>query len=362
MSLKIKTVTMQEMVSRAIKGASNNKLIPLTGLMSIELSENVLTLTTTDATNYLFIKESQVDGEDFNVTVPVEIFSKLISKLTCETVELNINAEESTLEIVGNGSYLIELPMDENGELIKYPNPIADIEIEKSEEINLSTIQSILMTVKPSLATTTEVPCYTGYYMHDTIIGTDTSKICQMAVKAFNNATLISPEQMDLLAVMMSEKIDVMEKDGVLIYSSPDCIVYGPILEGIDEFAIGPISDLIKQEFASSCKLPKDALLQCLDRLALFVDTYDKNGIYLTFTKDGLQLSSKKSSSIEIISYIDSKDFKDYTCCIDITMLQSQLKALVGDAVELYYGEDNALKLIEGNVTQIIALLEDDRA
>ena len=362
MSLTIKTTKMQEMVSRAIKGASNNKLIPLTGLMSIQLSKKTLTLITTDATNYLYIKESKVEGEDFNVTVPVEIFSKLISKLTCENVTLNINAEESTLEVVGNGSYLIELPMDENGQAIVYPDPMNSIKFKSGGEIQATTIQSIINTAKQALATTNDVPCYTGYYVSDKVVATDTEKICIMQINVFEEPKLISPEQMNLLSIMQSEKIGVMMKDNIMIYNSPDCVVYGPVLEGIEEYAIDKIGEFAELDFPSQCKLPKDALLQVLDRLALFVDEYDKNGIYLTFTKDGLQISSKKSSGIEIIKYLDSKDFKDFTCCIDIEMLQSQTKALIGDAIELYYGDSNAIKVVEGNVIQVTALLEDDRA
>ena len=42
MKLSINTVLLQEMVSRAMKGASQNKLIVLTGLMAIELKNNQL--------------------------------------------------------------------------------------------------------------------------------------------------------------------------------------------------------------------------------------------------------------------------------------------------------------------------------
>ena len=39
MKLEISTLKLQEVVSKAIKGASNNKLIPLTGLLSIEVND-----------------------------------------------------------------------------------------------------------------------------------------------------------------------------------------------------------------------------------------------------------------------------------------------------------------------------------
>ena len=50
MKLSIKTEKLKEMVSRSIKGVGNNKLIPLTSLMAIELKDGKLTLITTDAT------------------------------------------------------------------------------------------------------------------------------------------------------------------------------------------------------------------------------------------------------------------------------------------------------------------------
>ena len=53
--LKVKTKTLQEMTQKAMKGASNNKILPLTSMLAIELKNNVLTLTTTDFSNYLEI-------------------------------------------------------------------------------------------------------------------------------------------------------------------------------------------------------------------------------------------------------------------------------------------------------------------
>jgi DNA polymerase III sliding clamp (beta) subunit (PCNA family) len=46
--MKIATEKFQDMVARASKGASENKLLPITRLMAFELKDNVLTLTTTD--------------------------------------------------------------------------------------------------------------------------------------------------------------------------------------------------------------------------------------------------------------------------------------------------------------------------
>jgi DNA polymerase III sliding clamp (beta) subunit (PCNA family) len=362
MKLTIKTTLFQDMLTRALKGSSNNKLIPLTGLMAIQLQNNELTVITTDATNYLYVKENKVAGEDFYVVVQTETISKLIAKTTSENVTLELL--ENKLEISGNGKYSIELPLDENGQLIKYPDPVKSFNLKDRDpkEINLTTIRAILTTAKAALATTLEVPCYTGYYVGNKVIATDTYKICGMDMKLIDTPKLISPEMMDLLNVMKAEKIQfyVLE-DNKLVFVSEDCVVYGTTLDGIEDYAVDAIDGLLTEPFESMCKLPKDALLQLLERLALFVGNYDKNGIYLTFTKDGMMVSSKQSNGTEIIAYKESKNFTDYTCCIDIEMLQTQVKAQTADVIEMWYGKDNAIKMVDGNVTQIVALLEDDR-
>lgn len=359
-SLKIKTEKLKEMLSKSIKGASNNKLIPLTGLMCIQLESGTLTLTTTDATNYLYVKEEKVVGDDFYVVIEVDTFSKLIARLTCEEVELTL--KENSLEVVGNGTYNIELPMDEDGSMIKYPDPLSDIELDSNDAkvINLSTIMAILESVKPALAVTLEIPCYTGYYAGDSVIGTDSSKITSMGVKLFDSPVLISPEMMNMLAVMTSEKINVTIHDNVLIFTSPDVAVYGTALEGIEDFQIDDINQYFDAEFESVCKVSKSGLLQLLDRLSLFVGIYDKNGINMTFAKTGLQISSKASDGVEVINYIESSNFKEFSCMIDITILATQVKAIAGDVITLHYGSElPALKITDGNITQILALMSE---
>lgn len=360
MKLTVTTSLLQNMVAKSMKGASCNKMIPITSLMLIQLKDHVLTLLTTDATNYLYVREEKVDGDDFYVVVQAEMFSKLISRLTCETVTLEL--KENSLNVKGNGNYSIELPLNEEGELIVYPDPLNKIvDGEPTIHVNLSTLRLILATAKASLADTNEVPCYTGYYVGDSVVSTDTYKICGISVHLFDEPALISSEMMDLLDLLTEEDVGVYRKGNIIVFSTSGCDVYGKLMDDIDDFQIDVIGRLLNQEFESKCKVSKDSLLQLLDRLSLFVSAYDKNGIYLTFTREGLQIDSKQANSSEILPYLESTNFKNFLCCIDIEMLRSQIKAHAGNSIEIQYGEDNAIKIVDGNITQIIALLEDDR-
>ena len=367
MKLTMSTQKLKEMVSRAIKGVGNNKLIPLTSLMCIEVGDHLLTLITTDATNYLYILEDDVPADDFYAVVDANIFSKLISKMTCENVSLEIKSGTNVMQVKGNGNYKIELPLDEDGQPIKYPDPYTDTydtsQIKEAKDIktvNRTTIQVILDSVKPALATTLENPCYTGYYMKDKVVATDTYKIASMNVPMFDEPRLISPELLDLLSVMTAEKIDVEIDGNNIAYHTSDCIVCGKFMEGVEDYAIDAISGLVDTEFDSYCSVPKGVLMQLLDRLSLFVGTYDKNAVDLTFTKEGLQVSSKAANGIEIIDYASSKNFQEFTCSIDIQMFTQEVKAIQSDMIELYYGEDNAIKMVDSNITIVVALLEDE--
>lgn len=359
MQLKLKTVKLQEMVAKAIKGASNNKMIPITSLMAIELKKNKLTLTTTDATNYLKVIEDKVDGEDFYVVVPVEVFSKLVARTSVENIILTLKDNE--LHVKGNGTYSIELTLDEEGKHIKYPEYKFDSKA-KPSTINLSTIKTLLNANKSALAVTMESPSLTGYYCDEKrVISTDTFKVCNTDIPLFTEKVLVSPELMDLLALMTEEKITVQSSGSKMLFTTSNMIVYGVQLDGIEDYPVEAIDNFLNTEFISKCKLPKSTLLAVLDRLSLFVSDYDKNGVYLDFSKDGLAISSKKSTGTELIKYQGSDNFQPYTCCADIQLLTSQIKAQDTEIVELWYGQEVAIKMTSGKVTQIVALLEDDR-
>ncbi len=361
MKITVKTAKLQEMVSKAVKGASNNKMIPITGLMAIALKDNTLTLTTTDATNTLKIIEPKIEGPDFYVVVQVDVFSKLVAKTTAENITLTLT--DQLLEVKGNGSYKIELPLDEEGQLIRFPEykftaPKGD----KGEEIHLSTIKVILNANKAALAETMEVPCLTGYYFDDKVITTDSFKVCSNDLKVFASKILLSAELVELLAVMDHEKIKVQHAGGKVLFTTPNVVVYGVELDGIETYPADDIKAYLETEFESSCKLPKSALLNVLDRLMLFVATFDKNGVYLTFNNEGLEIASKRHTGTETIKYQGSTSFRPFTCCVDIELLKSQISAQDGELVEMWYGHEKAIKMVAGKTTQIIALLEDDRA
>jgi hypothetical protein len=79
----------------------------------------------------------------------------------------------------------------------------------------------------------------------------------------------------------------------------------------------------------------------------------------MSFNKSGIIVTNKSGKSVETIEYQSVKKHKDFDCIADIEFLMSQIKAYASDVIELHYGRENSIKLVDGNITQIVALNEE---
>ena len=360
--MKIKTEQLKELVSKAIQGASNDKLIPITQLMGIRKWEDVIKLTTSDGTNYFYVYDNVDDAEEnINVTVYADQFSKLVSKITSEYVYLTL--KNDALEVKGNGTYMLELEPDENGELIIYPDPYNDKyndnKFKWDGTIKVSEVKAVIESVKPSLATTMELPCITNYFVGDNVIATDRYKIASYNTTVIDKEILVSAKLMDLLS-LADDDIKYKIEDDCMLFNGGKCTIFSKQVDDVTEYPIDVIEKLIEEDFKSVCKVNKSEFIALLERISLFVGKYDDTAVRLYFEKDGIRVSNKNRNSNELISYIDSKKYKSYDCVINVNMLLDQLKAYSKDVVELHYNNDKAIKLVSDNVVQIVALMTED--
>lgn len=355
--MKVVSSRMKEAVNKAIKGAGFNNLIPITSMIGIKLEGGKLKLFTTDMTNTLCIIIDKVSGVDMDITVDADKFGKLIAKTTSEDIELIVI--DDVLSVKANGTYKIPLIADEEG-LVTFP-ALSETK-GKTTNVKLTSIMQAYNINKSALAKTLENPALTGYYCGDMVISTDANVITFNDFKMFeqDEPLLISPQLMQLLTLNKQEDIKLIADKTLLTFIADDMIVQGAVMEGIEDFPADDVKAYLDEAFTSSCKVPKDLLLATLDRLALFIEPYDKNGAYFTFGRKGINIHSKKDASTEIINYVESKNFEPFMCCVDIPMLKEQLQANPDDTVKICYGNENALKIESGKVTQVIALLEDE--
>lgn len=354
--MKIQTAKFQDLVARSVKGAANLPIIPITQLMEINLQDGVLEMTTTDSSNTLIIRENKVEGDNFKVVINADLFGKLIAKLTSEFVELKI--KEGNLEVIGDGVYDLPIAVDDNGP-VTLPKFTFD-NTSAPETISLKDIQNIITINKPAVGKSVDTPCLNGYYMADKVITTNVMVICFNELKAVNGQYLMSPEMLDLLSLAQEEEIKWWYRDGYFLFECKGLTLYGPEHEGKDIYPIDDVNQFNSLQLPSRCKISVALLKSVLDRLSLFIEEFDKNGAYLTFTPSGIKVTSRKSSSDELIPYVESTGFQDFKCCIDIPMLKAQVDVIPGETLELCYGNDSAIKLVSGKVAMVVGLLSED--
>ena len=359
--LKISTAKFQDMISKAIKGVGNNKLIPRTTVIAIKVVNNVLTLMTSDDDNFLNVSE-EVESEDFYVAVQAEQFSKLVMRTTSEYISLDLVGD--VLEVHGNGAHKFPVEIDVNtGTVVDYPDPVSELMAVQQQsigKIDIHTVQTILGAVKPSIAISDEQPQYTNYYLGDVILATDTFKISCLTKKVTAGPILVSARLMDLLEVYKgATPMSIFKVANRLIFVGTNCTICGYAADGIDVFPVDKIMEYISDEYSNKCTLPKQPLLQLIDRLSLFVGAFDDGVVNIEFAEDGLHVSSQKSDSVEVIPYEES-DIKEPTSGkVYLEMFKAQVKAQTTENVELYFGDGKSLKLVdfEIDVTSVVSLV-----
>lgn len=90
--------------------------------------------------------------------------------------------------------------------------------------------------------------------------------------------------------------------------------------------------------------------------MSLFITAYDKNGIYLTFNTERISIQSQKSNAIETIVLPEERP--TFNCLVDIEMMKAQIETISTDEVEIQYGQEKSIKIVDGTISHIISLLD----
>lgn len=358
--MKIKTEILKEMVSKSIRGASNNKMIPISSLIGIEYLDDTLTLMTTDGSNQLRIIETEVPlgitekQDNFYTIVNADLFAKLVGKTTKEFIELDNN--ENYLDFKGNGNYKLDIAINEEGEMVKFPD-IKSKDLKNPVSISIEKLKTNLNILKPSVAKTMELPYLTGIYLSNRCVATDRQMMCYIQNDLLEEPILISSEVVELLDLLEGETVDLYKEENTLYFITNKIIIVGKELEGKNEYPVNQIGEVVNQKYENQVQVNKQELLEVLDRMSLFVSDYDKNGVYLDFKKEGLVLRSQKSNAEELVEIKNTIE-KEFNCLIDIEMLKTQVQNIDDEFVTICYGQEISIKLVNKDTITVISLVE----
>lgn len=358
-TFSIETSALKSIVTKASKGASNNKFSAITSLMNVVVENGKISVTTTDSNNYLTITDSVSSTDSFSFTLNVDTFSKLVAKTSVDVIKISV--DDDMISFTGNGTYKLPIQLDVDGSQIKYPNHTIN-NPEVSGTIKASVIKSVIFHNKPSLAVTMEAPYLTGYLcLPDCVIAADSYNICLSKYDMFERGVLLPPVVLELLSMSSDEEISYKIYGNNIMFETNNMKLFAVMMDGIDDYPEQTIRGICDTEYPSNCVLPKNTVISVIDRLSLFIKDNDINGVYMTFTNKGVTFESINGSGIETIPYQGSNGFKDFTCCIGVDAIRKQIAAHSGESINIYYGDESAIMIKDDNITQVISLMDDPR-
>ena len=358
-TFSIDTSALKSIVTKASKGASNNKFSAITSLMNIVIEDGKISVTTTDSNNYLTITDSVKSSDNFSFTLNVDTFSKLVAKTSVDSIKISVS--DDMISFTGNGTYKLPIQLDVDGSQIKYPTHTIN-NPEFFGIIKASVIKSAIFHNKPSLAVTMEAPYLTGYLcLPDCIITADSYNICLSKYNMFDKGILLPPVVLELLSMSSDEDISYKIYGNNVMFETSNMKLFAVTMDGIEDYPETTIRGICDKEYPSNCTLPKSAVISVIDRLSLFIKDNDINGVYMTFTQNGVTFESINGSGIETIPYQGSNGFSEFTCCIGVDALKKQISSHSGESINIYYGDESAIMIKDENITQVISLMDDPR-
>lgn len=350
MKFKMEVGELSRLMATAIKGSGSGKFLPITAYANLVLKDGKLSITCTNSTSYITVVKSGIIGEEGSCIVHADKLNKLIQKTTVK--ELKFEQNDKVLVIKGNGTYRLDV-LDEN-------YPVYEFDTTKeSKTVKTADFKAMVEVNKFSVSKDMSTPYLTGYSLGEQAITTDGVKMCINDLKVSEGDMLLIPQELaDLLEVIDGEEMKIQHDDNKLLFIGKNVTVFGTELSGKEDYP--DISGVKSFEFPQNIEVNKAALLAVLDRILIFTNPFDNNGVKVVFHKSEMQVSDIKENNIESLSYSKGENSEDIEALVNIAFFMNLVSAVQADTVKLYFGNPVAIKIENGDAVEILCLMSQE--
>lgn len=366
----IRTELLQESCSKILNAVDSNVLSAVTETLEIKCQNKIFTMAVTNREYFVEIKLDVDVEEVFHATVNANLFLKLISKVTSETIELS--TQDNSLFIKCNGDYKLPLIFDGDS-LMELPK----IEIENVSEV-VDIEGHILRSIfdynsKELQKGTISKPIQRLYYVDNTGCITFTTGACVNSFEIdMKSKLLLNDKLVKLFKLFKDTKVKTtighnrinddthvtavkFETPGITISAVLNCDD-----SMVVNFPVTGIKGRATTVYPSTISINKDSLTQAIDRLMLFVSATSKSDLSLSiirmeFVNNGIILSDRNGVNKEEVYYSKPlENFDGYVALIDSSDLTKTLASCTNQLVNMSFGNNQAFVLSEGLVKWVI--------
>lgn len=356
--MKIKKADLDFLLTKVMIGVGNNKLIPMTSMLGINYVNGTLALSATDSINYInSCKYLDYKEEDFNFNICVEanLFSRLISKLTTDYVELSIN--DKTLNVVGNGSYNLPILLDDAGNFATFENK--EVSEDATEDvISVQKLKDLKFYCEKSLSKNPENVALNGYYV-DSKLGITTNRVVMTLLnEGFIDIPITLRKSFIDLVTTLNNDVIIRRWDNYIYASDGETEIFSNENCEAANFPIAKLQKSIdKFEFTATADISLKELASALDRLSIFVPEQVRGYILLSLEDGKLVIKEPTTNANEIIMLNNLTDNITWSGKIDNNLLLEQIRSFKNDNVKIHLGNTSAIKIEENNIVKVICLM-----
>ena len=366
--------SLQDACKDILAAVDNNELSTITETLELVTKDNFLFINVTNREYFAQVKIDIGEVVDFHATVNANLFLKLISQVTTDTVELKSKDGENFITVKANGTYKIPLIFD-GEELLKLP----EIEIDNvTSEFNIpsSVLKSILTYNSKQLTMgTISKPVQKLYYMDEKGAITFTNGACvnsftlEKPVKLLFNSRVVK-----LFKLFNDENVkftlgyDAISDDIIQtkVRFESNNIVLTAILSCDDTLLssvpVNAIRGRVESEYPYSININRDAMLQTINRLLLFNSTAGSSKEVIKpystfiFNKDDVTIYDVNKENKEVINYNNTSLITEeaYEAILDLTEFKANLENCSETYLNLHFGDGTAFVITRGHISNVL--------
>ena len=366
----IRTEKLQPACSKLLPAVDSSAIAEITDVLELKASGKILYINVTNREYFAQVKIELDDVVDFHATVSANLFLRLVSQITTETVELNV--AETTLKMKANGSYDLPLIFD-NDKLMELPAiEINNVTTELTVESDI--LQSILnYNSKELMKDLILQPVQKMYYVDQEGCITFTTGACvnnfqlEQPIKVLLNQRLVK-----LFKLFNSGKVKVtLGHDAISdtiiqtkIKFENDMVCLTAILSCDDDLVnkvpAAAIRGRANKNYPYNVSFSKAELNETINRLLLFSSTSALNRIKsdskFVFEYNYVSIYDVTSANVERVFYKTGvlPEGEQYIATFDLNDLKHALDSSEDDFVTFGFGDHAALVISSKSVRHVV--------
>lgn len=372
----IRTEILQESCAKILNAVDSNVLSAVTETLEIKTENKQLSMSVTNREYFVKILFGDNIEDEIHATVNANLFLKLISKVTSETIE--IYTDEKSLYVKCNGDYKLPLIYD-GDKLVELP--VINIEnVSETFDVESTILHSIVNYNSKELAKgSISKPIQRLYYVDNEGAITFTTGAC---VNKFSidmtSKLLLNDKLVKLFKLFKDTKVKVtvghnkLSEDTVVTavrFEAPN-ITIDAVLSCDDSMVVSfPVSGIRGRAdtvYPNTISINKELLMQAVERLNLFNQSGMRADlsisiVKLEFTSTNLVVADRNGINREEIPYTTPLEQEvDYSALIDSSDLTKTLASATNQIVTIGFGNEQAFVISEGLVKWVIPECQGD--